>query len=239
MTRLHRALAALVAFLLLAVAPAEEAAADLFDDDFQIWMPVIAQVEIVPDTLKAWLELQPRLVDDGSRLGTMIYRPGLGYYATPWLSLWGGYAFVERHAPVYAAEHRAWEQVQVFETVVPDVGLRLGARLRLEQRWLHGAGDDVANRLRLMVRGQIPLGRAEPPSLLAIVWDEIFVGLDETDWGAVQGVDRNRAFAGFGFQAIKQARLEVGYMLELVRRPHLPDDVGNHALMIALWIDIP
>jgi len=231
------ALLPLLLAALLSLAAAAPARAGSLDEDIQVWAPVITQVDIVPETLRGWIELQPRFTDDAGRLGVMIWRPGLGFYATPWLSLWGGYAFVERFSPDYSAEHRIWEQAQVAGPIVADIGLKGLLRLRFEQRMREG-DDPVAHRVRLLARGQVALGRVAPPSLHAIVWDEIFFGLNDVDWGPQAGFDRNRTFAGLGFQVVPQVRIEAGYLLEFVPSPTPKEDVGNHVLSISVWIDL-
>lgn len=226
----------LLAALLLALAPA--ARADDLDEDFQVWAPTIVQLELSPKLLRGWLEVQPRLDQDAGQLGVVLWRPALGVYLQDWLTAWGGYAFVERLRPVYAGEHRIWEQLQASREVVPSLGLRLTGRLRVEHR-LREHDDPVAHRVRLMVRAQLPLLDPEPPTLLAVAWDEVFVGLNTVDWGPASGFDRNRSFIGLGLQVVKQARLEVGYLFEVAHRRGNADELGAHVLSLTLWIDLP
>jgi hypothetical protein len=168
----------------------------------------------------------------------MMWRPALGYSVTGWLSLWGGYALVERFQPDYSAEHRIWEQAEAAAVVVDDLGLRLLGRLRVEHRVREG-DDPVAHRVRFLARAQMPLLGDAPPILLGIVWDEIFVGLNTVPWGPQSGFDRNRTFAGLGVQFATWGRVEAGYLFEVAHRRGSAEDTGVHALAVAVWIDIP
>lgn len=227
------------------------ARADDLDEDFQVWTPVILQIDVVPKTLRGYVEVQPRFVEDADHLGFVLWRPALAYYLTDWLTLWGGYAYVERYHPSYAGEHRIWEQLQAGGTLVESVGLSGLARLRLEQRMQEGQ-DPVAHRLRLLLRGSMPLGDPTPPSFYAVAWNELFIGLNTTHWGrpagvegsratanAISGFDQNRSFVGLGFAAMRQLRIEVGYLFQYVHTRGDRDDLGNHVLGLTLWIDLP
>ncbi len=246
--RLSQTLACLAACVAVATTPAP---ADDFEEDFQVWAPVVLQLDIEPKVLRAWLEVQPRFVDDGDRLGFVIWRPALGYYLTDWLTAWVGYAFVERHHPSYVAEHRLWEQLQASGRLLDAPRLDGAVRLRLEQRLQEGE-DPVAHRLRLLVRGSVPLGDPGPPGLYAVVWNEVFVGFNTTHWGrppgversrttanAISGLDQNRTFVGLGFAAMRQLRVEAGYLFQYVHTRGDRDDIGNHVLYVTLMLELP
>lgn len=233
------------------VAAAGQARADDLVEDFQVWTPVILQLDIEPKVLRAWFEVQPRLVDEADRLGFVLWRPALGYYVQDWLTVWAGYALVERHHASYAAEHRVWEQVQVTGTLLESPRLSGAARLRVEQRFAEGE-DPVAHRARLLLRASVPLGDPDPPGLYAVVWDEVFVGFNTTHWGrpagaerrratanAISGFDQNRAFAGLGVAFLRQVRLEAGYLLQYVHTRGDRDDLLNHVLAVTLWLEWP
>ena len=83
-------------------------------------------------------------------------------------------------------EHRPWEQLQA--TFRFD-DLALALRSRLEQRFSEG---ELGWRPRQLVRLQQTL----TPDVAAVVWDEIFVGLNATSFGQPSGLDQNRLFVG-------------------------------------------
>lgn len=214
------------------------AGAQDLDEDFQVWAPTVVQLDIGPKVLRGWLEVQPRFEADAGRLGLVLWRPALGVHVTDWLTVWGGYAWVERFNRSYAGEHRAWEQVQATGAVDEAGRVKLLGRLRLEQRLREGL-DPVAHRLRLLLRAQVALGDPEPPSLHVIGWNEVFVGLNTTEWGPTSGFDRNRSFVGLGLQLVKQLRVEAGYLFEVVHVRGSADELGNHVLLVSLSIDLP
>lgn len=217
--------------------PGEARASDL-DEDFQVWSPVVLQFDIGQKVLRGWVELQPRFDADAGRLGVLLWRPALGVYLHEWVTLWGGYAFVERLRPAYAAEHRVWEQLQVAGALDEEKRIKVLGRLRMEHRLRQGA-DPVAHRLRLLLRGQVSLIEPAPPSVYLLAWNEVFLGFNTVEWiGQPSGFDRNRAFVGLGVQVLEQLRVEAGYMLEVVRRRGPADELGNHVLALTVWIDL-
>jgi hypothetical protein len=94
--------------------------------------------------------------------------------------------------------------------------IAISSRTRLEQRWLSN-GSDVGWRLREMVRGAAPLGPDGKVALLA--WGEVFVALNDTDWGARGGLDRLRGFAGLELPFSGKSTVEVGYLNQFVKLP--------------------
>ncbi|MBX3466982.1 MAG: DUF2490 domain-containing protein [Planctomycetes bacterium] len=218
--------------LLLALAP--RARARGVDQDFQVWAPVVLQATYRP--VRLWVEVQPRMIDDAGRLGFMIYRPALAWL-TPveGLSLWGGYAFVERVDRRYTREHRAWQQVQYDHTIEELGRLRFIHRLRAEQRFLQDR-DPVAHRLRWLLRGSLPL--AFEGRLMAIGWNEFFFNVNTVEGGPRRGFDQNRTFFGPGVQVTRWTRVEVGYLAQYFHRVRAEDDL-NHVLFASLWIDLP
>lgn len=232
----------LASALLVAFALSPRAArADDFVEDTQLWAPTVLQVVVVPARVRAYFEVQPRLFDDAGRLGLVLYRPALSFQVVEGLTLWGGYAYAERHFPrPYAGEHRGWTQVQLVHGLGeggPPV--RLLHRLRLEQR-VRRHESELAHRLRWMLRGQAPLAGAEDgPRLLGIVWNELFMNLNTVDWGPLSGFDRNRSFFGVGVQAIPQVRVETGYVAEVVHARGPRDEQLHHVAFVGLFVDLP
>jgi hypothetical protein len=43
-----------------------------------------------------------------------------------------------------------------------------------------------------------------------VAWDEVFVGLDGTRWGAVRGLDQNRLFVSASVPVDGGGRVEIG-----------------------------
>ena len=191
----------LVALLLVAAAP-QRAAAEL-----QTWTALFAQARLgekAGPTL--WLDLQERRRSDST---LFIVRPGLGYTFSPAFSAFIGYAYIPAVLDVgdNVHEQRTWQQVIWNHAFAPS--MKVQGRARFEQRF--GPGDDVGYRLRLLARGQVAPLSTLPLQL--VVHDELFLGVNDTDWAAKSGFDQNRLFVGLGADTkLEGVRVELGYM---------------------------
>lgn len=178
--------------------------------DNQLWTAAFVQVRPGPTGLTGWLDLHTRRRAD-STLG--IVRPGIGWTFSPALAVHAGYAYVPTltDAGPNRREQRTWQQVILGHAVGAT---KLLARGRLEQRF--GAGDDVQHRLRVLARGQ---WQPKPDlGLQLVVWDELFVGINDADWGPLAGYDQNRLFMGLGTDSkVKGVRVEAGYQIVHLR----------------------
>ncbi|MFW6050826.1 MAG: DUF2490 domain-containing protein [Myxococcota bacterium] len=201
--------------------------------DFQVWNALLATADLPGPssaTPSLWLDVHARRGDAGT---VHILRPGVGVRLAPFLSLWAGYGWV----PVFtdggptAHEHRAWQQVILQHRT--DDRLAMQSRTRFEQRF-HDGGDDVGLRVRQFVRmgwqpsADIPVG--------VVGWDELFLGLHDTDWGALGGFDQNRLFLGAFMPITTGVRVEVGYLNVYVRRTGA--DLLAHNLAINLFVNL-
>ena len=126
-------------------------------------------------------------------------------------------------------EHRIWEQLIVNASLHPRLAFQ--SRTRFEQRF-HDGSDDVALRVRELVRFGWKFGAQSPFGL--VLWEEIFFGLTETDWGPTVGFDQNRLFIGPSVDIPHLGRLEAGYLFNYLRRT--PADVLNHVLYAQLVV---
>ncbi|MFN2428203.1 MAG: DUF2490 domain-containing protein [Candidatus Binatia bacterium] len=181
--------------------------------------------------LLGWLEVQTRFDDDMGHLFTTIARPGLGWRVNERLDLWAGYARIDtlRESAPDTGENRFWQQASF--TVAKPFGGTLTGRTRLEQRW-DDRGDDVGWRLRQFVRYAY---RFEGTRWSLVVFDEIFLAFNDTDWGANAGFDQNRAFLGAAVHVTDIVRVEGGYMNQFVERAAASNS-SNHILLISLFV---
>lgn len=227
-----RILALLAGLLLLGARPAR---AEGVDEEFQLWAPIVLQVELVPDRLAAYGEVQLRVFDDAQRLGQVVYRPALGVWIAEPVSLWLGFDRVETHAGPYLAENVLWEQVLIEHSPPGWRRLALLYRLRVEHRFVRHH-DPVGHRVRVMARAAWPL--ALDDRLQAVVWDEVFVQLNDIRGVTRRGFDQNRFFLGPAFVLVEDhARLEVGYANLFFNRQG-GTDLMAHALWITVRFDI-
>jgi hypothetical protein len=181
---------------------------------------------------RLWTDGQLRLGDDSSRFSQGLVRPGVGYALNDAWSVWAGYAYIRTDQP-YARtptnEQRIWEQVSWQGTAGRT---DLSSRTRLEQRF-HSAGSDTGWRFREMGKLMHPLG--SNGIWLVAIYDEIFVNLNSTNFGAKSGADRNRAFAGPGIRFGKPLRVELGYLNQYTFNNNGPDRVDHILSINAFW----
>jgi hypothetical protein len=202
-------------------------------DDSGLWFALFTQGDLGKDAccrdVKWWFDGHLRFLDDADGFNQSIVRPGVGVTLENDVTLWAGYAWIHTAplAGVEFAEHRIWQQT-TWSHDVEQVTVAL--RSRLEQRFVE-TGDDAGLRYRHLVRAQHQL--ASVPRLTLVAWDEVFIHLNDTDWGADAGFDQNRLFVGFGWKQHPNCRLrtEIGYLNQAINTRTGPDRV-NHILSI-------
>lgn len=225
-----------VTFVLLiafsSIATAQHVSAQT-NDDVGLWFAALGNGKLPnaqEDSLfRWWFDAHYRLREDTDGFNQSIIRPGLGFDVAEDQTLWAGYGWI-RTSPIESAdfdEHRFWQQW----TAAPSRGdWKFLHRSRFEQRWVE-TGDDVGLRWRQLVRGQKILSTC--PQWSAVLWDELFFNLNDTDWGASTGFNQNRAFIGLGFRRCAHAkvRTEIGYLNQFENRQGGLDGM-NHILSV-------
>ncbi len=198
-------------------------------EDFQAWNAVALTSPAAKDSkLMLWFDGHARFADDAGRLGVSIIRPGLGYRVSDRATLWLGYARVTLHPGPDIDEDRIWQQATF--PLGNFLGGSLSGRTRLEQRF-RDEDNDTGVRLRQFFRWSRQLGESQ---YSAVVWDELFLGLNQADWGQRDGFDQNRAFLGLAWQPSPKIRAEAGYLHNRIGRGG-PDQT-NHALALTLFV---
>lgn len=209
------------------------------ESDTGTWLGLFARGEFdsakddVDDSrLRWWFDGHARFFQNTDGFGQSIVRPGLGYALSDTTTLWAGYGWI-RTSPASGPiidEHRIWQQVTWSETYQP---WSIGSRSRLEQRFLE-ADAGTGWRFRQLVSARRALDSAPEFSLVA--WDELFVHLNDTDWGAHRGFDQNRLFLGFGWKprSGRQSRVEIGYLNQYINRAG-GQDLTNHLISVNFY----
>lgn len=207
--------------------------------DTGTWLGVFARGEIdssnneVDDRgLRWWFDGHARFFQLTDGFGQSIVRPGLGYALSDTTTIWAGYGWI-RTAPASGRvfdEHRTWQQVTWSEKFEP---WSIGSRSRIEQRFLD-IESGTGWRFRQLLSARRAIDSAPEFSLVA--WDELFVNLNDTDWGARQGFDQNRLFLGFGWKPCpsRQSRVEIGYLNQHINRTG-SQNLTNHLLSINFY----
>lgn len=206
-------------------------------DDFAAWGAIQGQGSFIGDKSEAskwqwWMEGQGRLFNDASHLGQSIIRPGVGYKLSNQLSVWLGYAWINT-SPLGKQdtdENRIWQQLSWNDAFSWG---NLATRTRLEQRLLNN-GNDTGWRFRQFIKYTHPLYAKR---VYLSLWDEVFVNINSTDWGANNGFGQNRMFAGLGLfiDPKRHYRFELGYMNQYVQHENRSDQM-NHILSASLFV---
>ncbi len=205
------------------------------NEDFSVWGAIQAQgsfldIETKQNRWLWWLEGQGRFSNDASRLGQSIIRPGIGYQLSENISIWSGYAWIfsSPTGKEETNEHRIWQQLSWKHKYSWG---KTSTRTRLEQRFLNN-GNDVGWRYRQLIKYTHPISSTR---YYLSIWDEVFININTTDWGANSGFGQNRFFAGVGIfiDPDRQHRLEIGYLNQFIHRNKNTDQM-NHIISISL-----
>ncbi len=215
----------LIAFLILAtLISCKNAIAETIEDG-RYWFSLYTQGPLPKENFYWSLDIHPRWREEGRHFDTLILRPSLIYKITPKTSIWTGYDTINNHPAGQSSfqENRLWEQVMhQFEQFG---ALTLTVRTRFEQRDREDYSD-IAHRLRQMVRATTPSSLHQ--QLSWVIWDELFINLNQTDWGVMRGTDQNRLFLGANWKFDELSNLEVGYINQYVNGKTI--DRENHIL---------
>ena len=205
-------------------------------EDFRLWGNVTARGNfgfIDPDLKRWrwWMEVQPRSRESGKEMDQLLLRPGIGYALTDHSTLWMGYAHVTNYPAVgdEIHENRFWQQ---YIWSGPTVLGAFSSRTRFEQRWQDN-GNDTGGRFRQFFKFNWPF--SFHPAASFVTWDEMFVHLNSTDWGARQGFDQNRGFVGLGYRWQPQILTEIGYLNQYINTANT--DRMNHILSLNVFLD--
>jgi hypothetical protein len=207
-------------------------------EDFHSWNDValtgsLGVIDPALKNVKFLLEGIGRFGKDSSQLSKGMLRAGLGYALNDSTSVWLGYAWFTYDEPFASTpfdEHRIWQDFTwshkyAFATV--------SSRSRLEQRFMD-TGSDVGWRFRQRVKVSVPLTFA--PDFSLVGWEEYFANINKTNYGADDGFDQNRVFAGIGYNFDTHIRTEVGYMNNYFRKVNRQDRM-DHCLAVSLFFN--
>lgn len=180
--------------------------------------------------VRLWLELQGRWNEDWQHFYQGVVRAAVGYSLSDRATIWVGYNFV----PTQLAGKPYFAQQDVFPAFRYLLPTEFGAfmfRTMVDINFIRG--DDVRYKPRQLIRFLHPFAFEERLSL--VIWDEVFVRLNSTEWGGPAGFDQNRAFVGFGWSFSPELRAELGYMNQYVEDRDLLNETDNNLIMGSLF----
>ena len=193
--------------LLLLLLNQEKAAAQ--ESDFGNWLIYIGNKKL-NNTWNIHNEIQYRNYNAIGDLEQLLLRTGLGYsFNENKNNVLLGYGYIlsenyvgDTEEKVSVNEHRIFQQF----TSKQNIGLvKLNHRYRFEQRFVE---DDFKMRFRYFLGINIPLINKEKDknNYYVSAYNEIFLNSKSSIF------DRNRVYAGLGYNINKNMRLEAGYM---------------------------
>lgn len=207
------------------------AAADTIEDN-RAWAMLVGEGQLIPGKLRWYLEGQARFKDDWQRFDQGFVRPALNWQVSERSSLWLGYLYADtKTANGHSYEDRLWQQYQYVSS--KDAGNTWLFRSRLEQRF-HDTDDKTAHRFRQLIRRSLPTSFS--PALSYLLWDEVLINLNDTNWAGDQGFAQNRLFAGVLYKASASSRLELGYLHQYVDGSRGAANQANHTLSTSLFL---
>ncbi|MCA9580148.1 MAG: DUF2490 domain-containing protein [Myxococcales bacterium] len=198
------------------------------DHTFESWTAALLQMRLDPKAEQSpalWLDLHTRR---GEGRSTFLVRPGFGWHLHSAVSLWAGYLWNPTliDGAANRVEHRPWQQLQIS---LPGPSVSFLLRSRFEQRWVEGNGT-AGFRARQLARAQLRV----TDDWAAVLWDEIFVALNDTPWGQSSGLDQNRLFLGAAWMPVHHVRIEPGYLMVWI--PRTTGDTIAHALSLNFFV---
>jgi hypothetical protein len=157
---------------------------------------------------------------------SVMVRPGLALRLPLGLSIGAGYSYVS----FWNVRHERGEEQAVYQQVgweAPVPGMEVFARLRGEARLRERS--DVALRLRMLGQLGVPLWNRAP--LLFVLWNEVFLGLNQPAPFQPRLLDQDVFFVGMGWGPHPHFRADFGYQGAIVPRPD--ETALVHALSIS------
>lgn len=142
----------------------------------------------------------------------LLLRTGLNYHFSPSIFASAGYGHISSY--IYESEQSAPESIEhrIWQQLIINSGtgrIKTEHRYRTEQRWIE---SKYKNRIRYRLNALLALNNPDfrPGSFFLSFYDEIFLNTQQTFF------DRNRLYAGFGYQISKIANVQTGVLHQQV-----------------------
>lgn len=200
--------------------------------DERVWFTLSLQKSGTPASpWGASVDTIVRSRDGLNALDIVSLRPTVLYTVSSRTTVGAGYGF----SPSFPAaggttiEHRVYGH---YGWANAAAGGTLSLRTRIESRFFEGNSGPIG-RLRQQVRFSRAFRKGSRLSFQ--MYDEILVNLNDTT-RAAKGVDQNRAYGGFSFNAARRARVELGYLNQFSPGHRGAPDRMNHILSSAVIV---
>jgi hypothetical protein len=227
--------------LLAATAALSFLATPAFADDInvgkQLWGSIQATAPL-GDDWSASVDFQPRFTSDNAATAPVtIIPPVISYRVDDNLIVSGGYlyAYIDGdQVPSGFAENRFFQAASYRLGTIGKVGFRASTRVEQRQRTI---GKDWNVRVAQQLLAALPLSE-KPGGVTMVASVELYLNLNETDWGARKGYDDLWSFVGFQVPLREDVAMEVGYLNQR-QRAVLGNANMNHAAVVGISFQLP
>ena len=154
------------------------------------------------------LYAQLRLINKSQPWQENILEGALGYVYTPDKTFWLGYRWIgSQPNNGFAQNHILFEQLawQWFDSM----NVKVSSRTRFEQS---KEGRESPMSFRLRERAIFEMKTHYFGKLNPVIFDEIFLQLNQTDYTSHRMLEQNRFFVGFNWYVTQKNLWEVGYI---------------------------
>ena len=233
--RLLTALLGTLTVLLIPRAAPAQADSGSMRHDVGSWMTITAGGPLgATETRLSWSGMgQVRAVENSGGYHIGVVSGSLGYKVSPQTSV-GLAGFIYHIDPSNVDDfyERRLSQQLVWTRSGSPVTLTL--RGRVEQRFFT-TGDDVGLRVRALLRLRAPL--SDDTRFGVEGYQESFISLRDTDWGATSGYRQNRVYVGawWWLNSTESVKLSAGYLNQTGFRSQARD-LMNHLLAVQLAV---
>ncbi len=192
------------------------------------------------EVIKDWQQSLARVALEYKFADNVATAAGYGYIIT--------YPYGDQAVKFQFNEHRSFEQLVLTHKSVSG-RFNFSHRYRLEQRWMENvvAATDGSpqhdswiyrNRVRYMFRVNIPLNKKamEKGAIFLSLYDEIFVNFGKNVNYNI--FDQNRFYGAVGYQFLKNANIQVGYMNQAIQKSDGKRLENNNTVQVALTYNL-
>lgn len=162
-------------------------------------------------------EVQYRSYEVRPNTEQLLLRFGVNYHINNKYSFTIGYGSISNFAfdkdinpDKISHENRFWQQFIMKDNLGR---FYFEHRYRFEQRWIESSTNSkYLDRVRYLLRVSVPINNKEivKNTLFASFYDEIFINVTSNPF------DRNRLYAGLGYQFNKSINTQIGYLIQTV-----------------------
>lgn len=182
------------------------------------WLGTFANKKLTA-SFNYWMEAQVRYSLEQGNASQILYRTGFLQKVNQHTGLGYLYAFIHSNGN---KEHRL--TIQHTQNYEKFAGFNFSHRARFENRFLEEDTQsyEAAGRARYLLR----LDQIDYIKYAIVIWNEIFINLNETSWNGNDMQDRNRFFIGLKRTFFDSNRFEFGYLNQFI--PRGSGDISEH-----------